>query len=66
MKEERVKKANELIEILKVSKRKGFHRTITGDESWFFLSYDHKHIWSLSRENLPEIIDTKINTLKYM
>ena len=66
MKEERVRKATELLDILKVSKRKGFHRIITGDESWFFLSYDHKHMWSQSRDNLPEIIDTKIDTIKYM
>ena len=66
MKAVRIQKAIELLDILTTNKRKGFHRIITGDESWFFLSYDHKHMWSLSRENLPEIIDTKIHTKKYM
>jgi hypothetical protein len=39
-------------------------RIITGDESWFFVSYPHDLIWAESHDELPQLIKQKIDTEK--
>ena len=66
MKAKRVSESMQLLDVLRVQKRKGFHRILTGDESWFYLQYDHKHVWSISKEEVPERVSQKIQTKKIM
>jgi hypothetical protein len=39
---------------------------ITGDESWFYLEYQHASQWRVSRDEVPERVDPAIGTAKFM
>jgi hypothetical protein len=63
-KSERVTYSSLLLEVLEEAQRTGFERIITGDESWFFLSYPHNSAWTTSRDELPEKVSQKIDIEK--
>jgi hypothetical protein len=35
-----------------------------GDESWFYLEYQQASQWSVSRDEVPQMVDPVIGTLK--
>jgi hypothetical protein len=39
----------------------GLQNEITGDESWFFLSYSRDSIWAPARDEVPERVSQTIN-----
>jgi histone-lysine N-methyltransferase SETMAR len=63
-KSERVSYSNLLLAALEESRQTGFERLITGDESWFYISYPHESVWAASREDVPERLRQKIDTEK--
>lgn len=66
MKAKRVSESIQLLDLLRVQKRKGFHRILTGDESWFYLQYSFNRMWCLSKEEVLEKASQKIQTKKFM
>lgn len=66
LKEKRIEGAKELLSILNKHKTQGFYRLLTGDESWFYLRYNSKRIWSLSYEYIPQYVPTRLHNKKYM
>jgi hypothetical protein len=63
-KSERLTYSSLLLEVLEEAQRTGFERIITGDESWFFLSYPHNSAWATLRDGLSERMSQKIDTEK--
>jgi hypothetical protein len=63
-KAERVSISSLLLAALEEAQSTGFDRLITGDESWFYLSYLHESAWAASRDQLPENVSQKIDTEK--
>lgn len=66
LKEKRKSGAQQLKSALISSAKKDFENLITGDQSWFFLSYEPKTKWSLSIEDVPQRVQKKIQTIKFM
>jgi hypothetical protein len=42
------------------------HYHITGDESWFYLEYQHVSQWSVSRDEVSQRVNPAISTAKFM
>jgi hypothetical protein len=40
--------------------------SITGDESWFYLEYQHASQWSVPRHKVPQMAGPAIDTAKFM
>lgn len=66
LKEKRLKGANELKAALIEESKKDFQKLITGDQSWFFLTYEPRNKWSLSAEEVPNRVSKAIHTQKVM
>lgn len=58
-KEERVSISKELLKILRSAKHRGWKYFVTGDESWFYFSYDHDRMWIQPGEK-PETREKKM------
>jgi hypothetical protein len=43
-----------------------FRHIITGDESWFYFHYQHVSQWSVSRGEVPQMVDPAIGAAKLM
>jgi hypothetical protein len=61
-----VAKCGKLLRVLEAMQRIYFHHIITGDESWFYLEYQHASQWSVSRDEVPQRVDLTIGTAKFM
>jgi hypothetical protein len=55
-----VAKCGELLRTLEAMQRTLFRHIITGDESWFYLEYQHASQWSASRNEVPQTVDPAI------
>ena len=65
-KRERVTESQKLLEALKADAPNEFANIITGDESWYYWSYDHSSQWSTSRDLVPTRALKKIDSKKSM
>jgi histone-lysine N-methyltransferase SETMAR len=66
LKRKRVDLSTELLEILRHEEGSGFHRVITGDESWFYLHYSSNHIWACATDNVRQRASHQIQSEKLM
>lgn len=66
LKNKRVNGALELKSILVSESQKDFINLITGDQSWFFLSYEPAKKWSISKDDVPFRVSKSICTEKVM
>jgi hypothetical protein len=62
----RVAKCGELLRALAAIQRIHFRHIITGDESWFYLEYQHALQWSVARDEVFQRADPAIGTAKFM
>jgi histone-lysine N-methyltransferase SETMAR len=46
--------------------RAHFRYIITGDESWFYVEYQHALRWSVSLDEVPQRVDRAIGTAKFV
>jgi histone-lysine N-methyltransferase SETMAR len=65
-KAQRVQDSRRLLKALKVDAKDNFVKSITGDESWYYWSYEHQSQWSTSRATVPTRTFQKIDTTKSM
>jgi hypothetical protein len=63
---ERVSKANLFLEELQADEGNEFANTITGDESWFFLSYESDSMLARTRDEVIPRTLQKIGSEKLM
>lgn len=63
---ERIKKANELFEVLTKSKHNAYRDIITGDQSWFAYNYAPSGGWVQEGEGPPIFVDDQISYEKIM
>jgi histone-lysine N-methyltransferase SETMAR len=61
-----VKNSRGLLKVLKVDAKNNFVNIITGDERWYYWSYEHESQWSTSRATVPSRTFQKIDTKKSM
>jgi hypothetical protein len=61
-KAQRVKDSRGLLKVLKVDAKNDFVDITTGDESWYYWSYEHHSQWSTSRATVPTRTLQKIDT----
>jgi chemotaxis methyl-accepting protein methylase len=61
---ERVLKANLLLEVLQADEVNEFSNTMTGDESWFFLSYESDSMFARIRNEVIPRTSQKIGSEK--
>jgi hypothetical protein len=66
LREQRRAYPNEMIPILAAAAHDGWHHLVTGDESWFFLFYSPRRIWTLSRYDVATKPKHDIRTQKFM
>jgi hypothetical protein len=59
---ERVPKANLLLEELRADEGNEFPNTMTGDESWFFLSYESDSMFAGTRDEVIPRTSQKIGS----
>jgi hypothetical protein len=52
-KAQRVANSRKLLRVLRVEAANGVVNIITGDESWYYWSYDHSSQWNTSRDLVP-------------
>jgi hypothetical protein len=62
----RVVKCGELRHAMESIQRTHFRHIITGNESWFYLEYQHASKWSVSRDEVPRRADSVVGTAKFM
>jgi hypothetical protein len=55
-----------MIPILVAAAHDGWHHLVTGDESWFVLSYSPRWMWVLSRDYVATKPKHDIHTQKFM
>jgi chemotaxis methyl-accepting protein methylase len=63
---ERVLKANLLLEELRADEWNEFANRMTGDESWFFLSYESDSMFARTRDEVIPRTSQKIGSEKVM
>jgi chemotaxis methyl-accepting protein methylase len=63
---ERVLKTKLLLEELRPDERNEFANTMTGDESWFFLSYESDSMFARTRDEVIPRTSQKIGNEKVM
>jgi hypothetical protein len=63
---ERVLKANLLLEELRADEGNEFANTMTGDESWFFLSHASESMFARTRDEVIQRTSQKIGSEKVM
>lgn len=66
LKKKRVQYSKSILQQLRIFKMEGYHHIITGDESWIYLRYYHKIMYSQDRENVPKKPRRLIGDPKYM
>lgn len=66
LKNKRKNGAQQLKSILISESQNDFSNLITGDQSWFFLSYEPTTKWSLSKDDVPVRVSKGIHTEKVM
>lgn len=66
LKNRRKNGAQQLKNALLNESKKDYNHLITGDQSWFFLSYEPKRKWSLTKEEVPVRVSKAIHTQKVM
>jgi histone-lysine N-methyltransferase SETMAR len=66
LKRKRVELAKELLDILRFEEHTGFHRILTGDESWLSLDYSSDHISACADDNVPQRVSRQIRSEKVM
>jgi hypothetical protein len=55
-----------LLLALEAMQRAHVRHTITRDESWFDLEYQHTSQWSVSCDEVPQRMDPAIGTAKFI
>jgi hypothetical protein len=55
-----------MIAVLLSAQKDGWHRLVTGDELWFFLSYSLHRMWTLTRDDVASKPRPEIRTAKFM
>jgi hypothetical protein len=63
---DRVTKCGELLRALEAMQRTDFHHIITGDDSWFYLEYQHASYWLTSCNKLSQKEHPAIGTAKFV
>jgi hypothetical protein len=66
LKQVRVAKCGEFLHELEDMQRTHFRHVVTGNESTFYLEYQHASQWSVSRHKVPQRTDPVIGTAKFM
>jgi hypothetical protein len=61
----RAAKCYELLNVLEAMQRTIFRHIITGDESWFYLEYQHVSQWSIFHDEVPQRVNSAIGTAKF-
>jgi hypothetical protein len=61
----RIQKCQELLPLLERMEANKFRNTLTTDESWEILEYQHAGKWSLSHEDVSERVRQQIGTKIY-
>jgi hypothetical protein len=61
-----VKDSRMLLKALKADAKNNFVNIITGDESWYYWSYEYQSQWSTSRDTVPTRTLHKIDSKKSM
>jgi hypothetical protein len=66
MKDSKVVKPCQLLEIHQHCQATESANVLTGDESWFVLDHPHHGVWAASRDDAPEKLMTNIEAQKSM
>jgi hypothetical protein len=66
LKEQRRADASETIPILAAAAHDGWHHLVTRDESWLFLSYPLRGMWTLSQDDVATKLKHDIHTQKFV
>jgi hypothetical protein len=66
LRKQRLAYASEMIPILVAAAHDWWHHLVTGDESWFFLSYSPRWMSTLSRDNVATKLKHDVCTQKFM
>lgn len=66
LREKRIAIGRQLLEILEEAQSSDFRGLVTGDESWFHLSYAPRAVWTISRDEVPTKEKQAISTRKFM
>lgn len=66
LREKRCELGRQQLKILQSQKRNGFKQIITGDESWFYMTYDHSKRWAVSLDNDEVFTNTGFQVQKFM
>jgi hypothetical protein len=61
-----VAKGRQLLEVREEAQSTDFRGLVTGDESWFHLSYASRAVWTMSRDELPTKEEQPISTRQFM
>jgi hypothetical protein len=66
LREKRIAIGRQLLEVLEEAQSTDFRGLVTGDESWFHLSYAARAVWTMSRDEVPTKEKQAISTRKFM
>jgi hypothetical protein len=66
LREKRIAIGRQLLEVLEEAQSTDFRGLITGDESWFHLSYASRAVWTMSRDEAPTKEKQAISTRNFM
>lgn len=66
LKNRRKNGAQQLKQTLLTESKTDYNHLITGDQSWFYLSYEPKRKWSLTKDEVPVRVSKAIHTKKVM
>jgi histone-lysine N-methyltransferase SETMAR len=66
LRKKRVAIGSQLLAILEEAQSTGFRQFVTGDESWIYLSYASRAVWTISQDKVPTREKQKISTKKFM
>ena len=59
MKQKRKDEATNLLNVLMTESFNDFDFIVTGDESWFYLDYSPRTLWTISNENISERVEKR-------
>jgi hypothetical protein len=66
LRDKRVAIGSQLLEILEEAQSTGFRQLVTGDESWIYLSYAPRAVWTISQDEVPTREKQTISTKMFM
>jgi hypothetical protein len=66
LRDERVEFCQRMLPVLERRGKDNFHYLVTGDESWFFLEYQHSHQWCRTKDEVATRVSQKNSDGKYM